>query len=109
MPPANPRGLLGVCSIHREARDQDPGLLVDHSKQIALQGQEEGGSHLGFHSQQEGPMFEGQHGATMVASSFREDQDTQLQEGEDIKAEGPPGKILSHCTGMVPWGSSLYS
>lgn len=44
----------------------------------------------------------------MVASSFREDQDTQLQEGEDIRAEGPPDTILSHCRGMVPWGSSLY-
>lgn len=97
-----------MYSIHREARDQDPGLLVDHSRQIALQGQKEGGSHLGFHSQLEGPTFEGQHGATMVASSFREDQDTQLQEGEDVRAERPPGTIQSYCRGMVPWGSSLY-
>lgn len=97
-----------MYSILRKARDQYPDLLVDHRSQIALQGQKEGGSHLGFHSQLEGPTFEGQHGATMVASSFREDQDTQLQEGEDIRAEGPPGTILNHCRGMVPWGSSLY-
>lgn len=72
---------------------------------MTLQGQKERGSHLGFHSQMEGPTFEGQHGATMVTSSFREDQDTELQEGEDIGSEGSPATILSHCSGMVPWGS----
>lgn len=90
-----------MFAIHREAKDQ-------YRRQIALQGQKKGGSHLGFHSQLEGPTFEGQHGPTMVASSFREDQDTQLQGGEDIRVEGPPGTIQSHCRGMVPWGLSLY-
>lgn len=66
-------------------------------------GQEEGGSHLGFHSQLEGPTFEGQHESTMTTTSFREDQDAKLQEGEDIGTEGPPVTILSHCTGILPW------
>lgn len=66
-------------------------------------GEEEGGSHLGFHSQLEGSTFEGQHGATMIASSFREDQDAELQEREDIEIEGPPVAILNHCTDVLPW------
>lgn len=54
------------------------------------------------HSQLEGPKFEGQHEATMTTTSFREDQDAKLQEGEDIGTEGPPVTILSHCTGILP-------
>lgn len=65
-------------------------------------GKREGGSHLGFHGQMEGPTFEGQHGATMIASSFREDQDTELQEREDIEIEGRP-VILNHFEGVIPW------
>lgn len=30
VPPATPQGLLSTCSIHGEARDQNPGLLVDN-------------------------------------------------------------------------------
>lgn len=66
-------------------------------------GQEEGGSHLGFHSQLEAPTFEGQHEATVTTSSFREDQDVELQEGEDTETEGPSVTVLSHCTGILPW------
>jgi len=61
-------------------------------------GQEEGSSHLGSHGQLEGPTFEWQHGATVIASSFREDQDMELQEGEDIEMEASPVAILNHCT-----------
>jgi len=66
-------------------------------------GQEEGGSHLGFHSQLEGSPFEGQHGATMIASSFRVDQDTELHERKDIETEGPPVTILNHRASVLPW------
>lgn len=101
-----PAGFLDVCSIQREAGEQEPhnpGCWWTMVGKPHPKGQEEGDSHLGSHSQLESPTFEGQHGATMIASSFREDQDTELQEREDIEMEGPPVTIPSHCSGVLPW------
>lgn len=101
-----PAGLLDGCSIQREVRDQEPcspACWWTMVGKLHPQWQEEGGSHLGFHSQLEGPTFEGQHGATMIASSLREDQDTELQEGEDIEMKGSRVAIQNRCTGILSW------
>lgn len=87
----------------RDQKPQNPACWWTMVGKLHPKGQGEGGSYLGFHGQMEGPTFEGQHGTTTIASSFGEDQDTELQEREDIEIKGHPVIILNHCEGVLPW------